>query len=332
MGAQVWGTLAVNDHTQRHALLREVLLFDRLVVPVPATKKERDRWKEPNRSNPRETWDPDGLDQVLRILGSQRRASPAGEPLAWESDWDLQRWQAGKSRAEIASTITEQDAFYATRMILAMDEDLPGAVEAMAAYPSERACAAELTPSREKPADLTAADALVLLARPLLVPDVADGDYERALSEAAQLARSPRVRLERAAYHDFVRDFVSRLRRPGMDLRDVRLDVESVNLARSQLEGLLRVLTEEVAGDSRRGRWGVVEWVVTALGATATIGLAFTAPYAAIGAAGGFCSFVGWVAGKRGKPPQPRPLSGAALFSTAGDHLEVFAPTGIDGN
>ena len=31
MGAEVWGTLAVNDHMRRDALLREILLFDRLV-------------------------------------------------------------------------------------------------------------------------------------------------------------------------------------------------------------------------------------------------------------------------------------------------------------
>jgi hypothetical protein len=329
MGAEVWGTLAVNDHMQRAALLREVLLFDRLVVPVPATAEERTRWYHPNPNNPDETWDPDGLDNLLKILGTQRHPSTGGAPLVWESDWDEQRWQANRSRLELAATITEVDAFYSTRLILSMDENLPDAIEAMAAYPSEQACAAELAPKHDVPMDLTAADALVLLATPLLVPDVSDGDYERAVVEAAQLARSPRVCEERAAYHDFVRDFVSRLRMPGMDLGQVQIDIESLDLARNKLEKLLSALSEDVSRDSRRARWGIVEWVLTALGCAATVGLAFTAPYVAVAAGGGLCSFVGWVAGKRGELPQQRPLNGASIFVSAPERLACFTPAAI---
>jgi len=329
VGAEVWGTLAVNDHLRRDALLRQVLLFNQLVIPVPPTAAERERWKHPNAADLDETWDPDWLDTVLSILGTQRRPTAAGSSLAWECDWDQERWQAGRSRIETATAITEFDAFYTTRSILAMDETLPDVVEAIAAYPSERTCAAELTPTRELPIDLSAADALILLAQPLLVPDVADGDYERALTEAAQLARSNAVQHERAAYYDFVRGFVSRLRQPGMDLEQVRMNVASLQLARTQLNGLRAALEQEVAGDSRRNRWCAVEWVLTAVGAASTVGLAFTAPYAAIAAGGGLCSFVGWVAGRRAELPQPRPLNGASLFVTASEHLEVFAPTAV---
>jgi len=334
MGAEVWGTLAVNDHMRRDALLREILLFDRLVFPVPATEHERDRWYHPSEDSPKETWDPDGLDEVLRVLGSQRDPDPAEEPLAWVSDWSLERWQAGKSRPEVAAMITENDAFTAdaaSRLILTGDDDLPNVVEAIAAYPSERACAAELAPSRQPPADLTAADAVVLLAAPLLVPDVSDGDYERALWEVAQLARSPHVREERAAYYDFLRKCVDHLRRPGMDLSQIRLNVGSLNKAKKDLDGLRKALTKEVARDARRGRWETVEWVVTAFAAAAPVGLAFTAPAAAIGAAGGLCTFVGWVARKATQPPQPRPLNGASLFATSAERLEVFAPAAAQG-
>ncbi len=48
MGPQIWGTLAVDDHRRVEALVRQVLIFDRLVIPVPATGAERERWMSPN--------------------------------------------------------------------------------------------------------------------------------------------------------------------------------------------------------------------------------------------------------------------------------------------
>jgi hypothetical protein len=36
MAAEVWGTCAVNDHLREQPFLRELLLFDRLVVPYPS--------------------------------------------------------------------------------------------------------------------------------------------------------------------------------------------------------------------------------------------------------------------------------------------------------
>ncbi len=60
--SEVWGTVAVNDHLRTDAFIREVLLFDRLVVPVPATAEARERWKAPNSDDPTESWDPDHLE------------------------------------------------------------------------------------------------------------------------------------------------------------------------------------------------------------------------------------------------------------------------------
>src|SRR4051794_31641805 len=106
MGPEVWGTLAVNDHLRRDALLREVLLFDRLVIPVPDTRAERERWRHPNPDDPSETWDPEALDAVLAVLGTQFRHTDAGADLAWESPWNEERWQAGKSRLEVADHLS----------------------------------------------------------------------------------------------------------------------------------------------------------------------------------------------------------------------------------
>ena len=73
MAAEVWGTFSVRDHCRPNAFAREVLLFDRLVLPVPANEAERARWRKPNDAKPKETWNPDRLDQLRHILGSQTR-------------------------------------------------------------------------------------------------------------------------------------------------------------------------------------------------------------------------------------------------------------------
>jgi hypothetical protein len=37
MGTQVWGTFAVKDHCRTNAFVCEIMLFGRLVIPVPET-------------------------------------------------------------------------------------------------------------------------------------------------------------------------------------------------------------------------------------------------------------------------------------------------------
>ena len=71
MGAPTWGTFAVNDHLRPHAFVAEVLLFDGLALPYPSTAEERKRWRSPNQRDPDETWDPDRLDELLTVLGTQ---------------------------------------------------------------------------------------------------------------------------------------------------------------------------------------------------------------------------------------------------------------------
>ena len=210
MGAELWGTFAVNDHCRLNAFAREVLLFDRLVVPVPATGQERDRWRRPNPASPRETWDPDRLDTLLGILGSQRHEGQNGGRLAWEADWDEYRWKYEKSRAAVAETVT-RDPYAATREILTMGEEIPVVVEAVAAFPSAQACYRELRPVDKRPEDLTAAHALIALAYPLLSPNEDEGHDFRPLRDAVELARDPEFQDARAAYHNWMREFVSRL-------------------------------------------------------------------------------------------------------------------------
>ena len=71
MKLQQWGTFSVKDHLKPRAFVADVLLFDQLVIPRPATAKElysegqgepsedqRDRWL-------RKGWNPDRQRELL---------------------------------------------------------------------------------------------------------------------------------------------------------------------------------------------------------------------------------------------------------------------------
>ena len=54
MSKQVWGTFSVKDHCDPNAFVAEVMLYDRLVIPVPPDAEERERWEKSG-------WQPDRL-------------------------------------------------------------------------------------------------------------------------------------------------------------------------------------------------------------------------------------------------------------------------------
>jgi hypothetical protein len=58
---EVWGAFAVNDHLRKRAFVADVLLYDRLLVPVPFTAKARAEWRDNG-------WAPDALDRRLDVI------------------------------------------------------------------------------------------------------------------------------------------------------------------------------------------------------------------------------------------------------------------------
>jgi hypothetical protein len=315
MSREVWGTCAVNDHLRREPFLRELLLFDRLVIPYPADDEERNRWRDPNPADPAETWDPERLDELLDVLGTQHRPGQGGARLTWTSPWSSERWQAGKTRREVADTITTLDAFSGTRAVLAMGEDLPGVIEAVATYPSRQAWWEETRPLPDRPP--TAATALITLARPLLLPQLDDLDADTALLELVELASDADYRHARTAYHGWLRDFVAPLQDEGRGLNEIVVDEASYRLAKEKLDDLLADEQRLIRAGGRAKRWTVTEWAMIVVGTGAQVGLALLNPLAALGAMGPVAQFAGWVAGKRAQTPEPRPLNGASMFVTA---------------
>jgi len=306
---EVWGTFAVNDHLLPQAFLREVLLFDRLVVPVPSSDEERKRWFAPNPDDPDESWNPDRLDELLAVLGTQDAPGYNGSRLVQTSPWDLERWQSSKSKPEIADAVSMDSAFGATRLVLAQNDPIPAVAEAVAAYPSPQACRTELHPADDA-ARVPAGEALVMLARTLLVPTEYKDPLE-ALREAVDLARE--LEDARAAYHEWLRGFVGAMR-----LNDVVLDDYSLGEAKENLNKLLAKEREVIARDQRKRRWTKVEYATMVVGAGVGIAVLLLAPPVAplaLSAAG--LQFGGWVASKRADVPEPSPLSGASLFLSA---------------
>ena len=108
MSAEVWGTFSVRDHLRREAFLREVLLFDRLIVPYPDpfVAGERDRWRHPNPENSAETWNPDRLDDLLGILGTDEAAGWNGARLVPRAMWSPATWTMLRSNLEVADAAT----------------------------------------------------------------------------------------------------------------------------------------------------------------------------------------------------------------------------------
>lgn len=135
MSREVWATYSVKDHLNPRALAADIMLFDRLVFPVPQTAEikyeetasdgrgpvvwrrnlqEWQRWKD---------WDPDAQESLLELLAPVVRKVP----------WDTAHQEAWRKEfAAKAEDHLPDYAFIATRTVLT--RDLPAyvtGVEAM---------------------------------------------------------------------------------------------------------------------------------------------------------------------------------------------------------
>lgn len=313
----------MNDHCRPGALQREILLFDRLVIPVPATTDERKRWRQPNPEDPTESWEPELLDGLLAVIGTQDEPGLDGARLSWTAPWSERLWNEERSRREVAARAGE-DAFASTRWILAMGATpLPEVIEVVAAFPSATEFEAEAHPSPAPPADVSGALALIVLARPYLVPEPAGPQDLRPLSEAVEVARSREFREARSAYHQWLRDFVEPLRRGGESLEELRLDPASLRLAQERLEQLVADEHGVVKTLTARRAWKRTEWAMTVVGFGLSAATALINPLAGLGVASSVAGFAGWAAGTKSQAPDAgRPLNGASMFLAAERQLD----------
>jgi hypothetical protein len=201
---------------------------------------------------------------------------------------------------------------------------LPEVVEVVAAFPSLALFEDEVQPMSFPPTGASAAVALIVLARPYLAPGPAEAGDLRPLREAVGLARTPEFRAARAAYHQWLRDFVEPLRRSGETLEELGLDLPSLQLAQEKLNDLVTDERKVVGAHMKRRRWRRIEWAMTVIGFGLSSAIALVNPFAGLGVASSVAGFAGWSAGIKAKTSEPeRPLNGASMFLAAERHLDI---------
>jgi hypothetical protein len=86
MAVERWGALSVKDHIDPNELTANVLLYDRLVLPVVAEHSERDERDDWAKAG----WEPDLQDSRLEQL----------DELAVQKPWDEHRRELFKAKSK----------------------------------------------------------------------------------------------------------------------------------------------------------------------------------------------------------------------------------------
>ncbi len=264
MGKQVWGTFSVKDHCDPNSFIAEVLLYDRLVIPVPPDDIERKRWLKNG-------WKPDRLERLLTILGDR----------AYPVEWDGERQKKWKTRYEAGFDMAQETgdwAFQATRNELTecLPRNVTG-IQAVTNYTSVQELEKNLNlkpiPKEEMP--LYGGAAIAVLGHELLVPDDPRWTHEDLLNEAVELSSERTSRRKRAAFWRWQREFLD-----DKGITDQAAIMEAI-------EEMQDLLEEEKA--LVRRKWTRTGTQFAFLVGSVTLGL-LGGPLTAVGVGGAFVS------------------------------------------
>ena len=247
---EMWGTFSVMDHLREGAFLAEVIMYDRLVIPIPpdpgrAENPEDRDFAEKQRKKWEDKWDPQRQERLLKIL----------KPVAVPVEWNRQRhlhWAAEyeKSKHDAARQFAEILAGWKTGEVLL--NELPAMARgtvAVSPYNSledlkrdfgitETSTAAErLQAGRGLPANVISA----IIGHEFLVPEDPDKDEFYLLREAVEMVQQDNYREARADFHDAQQRFI----------RDGKTDLESITAAVKEMAEHLETLRKI----ARRGRF-----------------------------------------------------------------------------
>jgi hypothetical protein len=244
MSRERWGTFSVIDHKNAATLVPEVLLYDRLVLPVPTTEDDRKRWTDRG-------WAPDVLNRRLEQLGPLAIAASWGYAErkraieAWE-----QHMKTVRSDAEqIVRDIKAKAPYQMTRMVLANDKPVvlpPGVTDvvSVAAFQSEedfntcyrlqsldeKSSAQPPKKRRSAPSPDERRAALgFLLGQKLAVPD--EANPELALRKAIELANDDSFREKRRKLYEWQEAIVRDQIKPEVALKEMNQMVAGYNRA-----------------------------------------------------------------------------------------------------
>lgn len=228
---EIWGTFSVMDHVKQGAFLAEVVMYDRLVIPIPPdpehaetpedlrfAEKQWERWE-------RHGWNPARQREVLSIL------KDTAIPIEWNrARHELWAAEYEKSKHDASRQIAELLAGWKTGEIL-LDElpAMAGGVVAVSPYDSledlerelgitETSTAVErLQAGRGLPSNVISA----VIGREFLVPEDPDKDEFYLLHEAVDLVHDVDYRQARADFHTAQQRFI----------RGGKTDLESITTA-----------------------------------------------------------------------------------------------------
>lgn len=232
-----WGSLSVKDHLDLRALAMDVLLYDRLVVPVPADISPRGREFEWGRKAVEEwqdeNWDPGLLRNVLVELGDLAVTKPW---TGWRRETYTQKIAEIRAIQEdiqdIQKELKEAAPYHATRRILAEEpiQTLPEGVTKVnvaCAYRSEHDLRLDWFLG---PQPAAGAPKGVIFGYQLHAPD---GDNpENVLADAVRLARdSDSFKEKRRALYDWERRKIGEDYAPEEALAEMRQLVGAYNEA-----------------------------------------------------------------------------------------------------
>ena len=298
MAFQTWGTFSVTDHLAPRAFVADVVLYDRLVIPVPDAK-ERKRWTDLGRS-------PDVLERKLDIL--EELADRPEHSLVQRLDWtrnvrdildEAYPRERGEARRDTANPAWA-DAL--DRGILA-DWVKSGALgevstpEIVPAYTSYSALDADFK-LRAVPAERVARpdDRLVgVIGWEFFVPEDSALDDDSLLKQAVRLVQDEKFRTARAAFHEFRRDATRLDASPQQFLRELESKLLDYQKA-TETAGKARVKTTTLRAFALVG---ASVGLAAAIAAIPPVGIAGTT--LAVVAAG---VDIGWRIPRPGQAPQ----------------------------
>lgn len=317
---ELWGTFSVADHLRRRPFVADVLIYDKLVVPVPAEGDQELLRKWERR------WNPARQSELLEVIDSEMPGLVYRVP--WTADHD-RRWREHAEREGLrlglASDVSRDVDIIRTadpdsigqlgeRRYLVdfvdprRDRELrsavpPGNVEVVAAYGSRDLFNRDVPVETE---DAAAGDSTLLsaFAWPLVVPSSSQRSDSDLLKAAAEEANRPETRDYRLAYHQW------RGRLPsGTTPKE----------ARQQLEDIIR--RYGVAKRRTQIRTRIRQAVLVLTAGAAAAGGAVTDPAAAFGIGTGAAGLEQYLDARALRTRVPGYIFPGALFHEARERL-----------
>jgi hypothetical protein len=228
--AAIWASFSVFDHLKPGAFLPEVVMYDRLVVPVPPSG-DRDEWERWET----EGWDPTRQSDLLSVL------SPVVEQVewtqlrrdTWKSNYQEARSSAGRYlRQSLAGQATAGSLFDVTPAMALR-------VVATSPYTSLEELTRDLGIRREpQPVPLPAATVSAVVGRHLLLPvDDSRSELELLREAVHVVTEVADYRNARSALHDRLRKFT---RHGVTDVESLRAADRELKKASDELERAVR--------------------------------------------------------------------------------------------